>query len=169
MAAGEYISVSSQSDTEKADIEREKDELANMPKAELAELIGIYLERGLSRDIAVKVDEQFMSHDALGAHARDELGINETTRARPLQAALASAGSFSVGAAPPALLALILPTGNLTLGVVIVTLGLLIILGGAAAKFGGASITKGAMRVVFWGSVAMLCTALIGHLFGAVI
>jgi VIT1/CCC1 family predicted Fe2+/Mn2+ transporter len=110
-----------------------------------------------------------MAHDALGAHARDELGINEITRARPIQAALASAGSFSVGAAPPALLALLLPTGILTLGVVIVTLGLLLILGGAAAKFGGASITKGAIRVVFWGAVAMVCTALIGHLFGAVI
>jgi VIT1/CCC1 family predicted Fe2+/Mn2+ transporter len=169
MAAGEYISVSSQSDIEKADLSRERDELKTMPKAEQTELAGIYIERGLSRDLAVQVAVQLMAHDALGAHARDELGINEITRARPIQAALASAGSFSVGAAPPALLALLLPTGILTLGVVIVTLGLLLILGGAAAKFGGASITKGAIRVVFWGAVAMVCTALIGHLFGAVI
>ena len=169
MAAGEYISVSSQSDIEKADLAREKEELATMPKAEQAELTGIYIERGLSRELAVQVANQLMAHDALGAHARDELGINETTRARPIQAALASAGSFSAGAAPPALLALLLPAGSLTLGVVVVTLVLLLILGGAAAKFGGASITKGAMRVVFWGAVAMVCTALIGHLFGAVI
>ena len=123
----------------------------------------------LSQDLAFQVAQQLMAHDALGAHARDELGISEITRARPIQAALASAGSFSVGAAPPALLALILPTGKLTLGLVAVTIALLLILGGAAAKFGGASITKGAMRVVFWGSVAMICTALIGHLFGAII
>ena len=169
MAAGEYISVSSQADIEKADLSREKEELKTMPKAEQAELAGIYIERGLSRDLADQVAVQLMAHDALGAHARDELGINEITRARPIQAALASAGSFSVGAAPPALLALLLPKGILTLGVVIVTLGLLLILGGAAAKFGGASITKGAVRVVFWGTVAMAFTALIGHLFGAVI
>jgi len=169
MAAGEYISVSSQSDIEKADLSLEKEELATMPQAEKAELTGIYIERGLSRDLAVQVANQLMAHDALGAHARDELGINEITRARPIQAALASAGSFSVGAAPPALLALLLPTGSLTLGVMVVTLGLLLILGGVAGKFGGASITKGAIRVAFWGAAAMACTALIGHLFGALI
>jgi VIT1/CCC1 family predicted Fe2+/Mn2+ transporter len=169
MAAGEYISVSSQSDIEKADLSLEKEELATMPQAEKAELTGIYIERGLSRELAGQVATQLMAHDALGAHARDELGINDITRARPIQAALASAGSFSVGAAPPALLALLLPTGNLTLGVMVVTLGLLLILGGVAGKFGGASITKGAIRVAFWGAAAMACTALIGHLFGALI
>jgi VIT1/CCC1 family predicted Fe2+/Mn2+ transporter len=109
-----------------------------------------------------------MDHDALGAHARDELGINEKTRARPIQAALASAASFSAGAAPPAILVALLPIGSMTFGVAGVTLGLLIILGGVAANLGGASIKKGALRVAFWGTVAMGCTAIIGHLFGTV-
>ncbi len=169
MAAGEYISVSSQADTENADLSREKDELDKMPEAEKAELSGIYIKRGLSKELALQVAEQLMAHDALGAHARDELGINETTRAKPIQAALASAGSFSVGASPPALLALLLPTGYLTFGIVLVTLVLLGLLGATAAKFGGASITKGAMRVVFWGAAAMVFTSLIGRLFGAII
>ena len=169
MAAGEYVSVSSQADTEKADLSKERDELATKPKAEQAELAGIYMSRGLTRDLAIQVAKQLMEHDALGANARDELGINETTRARPIQAALASVASFSAGAAPPALLVALLPIGSLTLGVAGVTLGLLLILGGVAANLGGASIIRGSLRVAFWGAVAMGCTAAIGHLFGAVI
>jgi VIT1/CCC1 family predicted Fe2+/Mn2+ transporter len=110
-----------------------------------------------------------MAHDALGAHARDELGIHEMTRARPIQAAVTSAASFAVGAAPPALLAALLPSGLLTLGVVGVSLGLLLVLGGVAARLGGASLTRGALRVVFWGAVAMACTAAVGRIFGAVV
>ena len=169
MAAGEYVSVSSQADTERADLAQERGELATAPAAERAELAGIYMTRGLSRDLATQVADQLMAHDALGAHARDELGIHETTRARPIQAAVASAASFAVGAAPPALLAALLPAGVLTLGVVGVTLGLLLLLGGVAARLGGASLTRGALRVAFWGAVAMGCTAAVGHLFGAVL
>jgi VIT1/CCC1 family predicted Fe2+/Mn2+ transporter len=167
MAAGEYISVSSQADTEQADLSRERGELATSPETERAELAGIYMARGLSRDLAIQVADQLMAHDALGAHARDELGIHETTRARPIQAAVASAASFAVGAAPPALLAALLPTGGLALGVVGVTLGLLLVLGGVAAHLGGASLVRGALRVAFWGAVAMGCTAVVGRLFGA--
>ena len=169
MAAGEYVSVSSQADTEKADLSKERDELATNPKAEQAELAGIYRSRGLSHELAIQVAKQLMEKDALGAHARDELGINEKTRARPIQAALASAASFSAGAAPPAILVALLPIGSLTFGVAGVTLGLLIILGGVAANLGGASLIRGSLRVAFWGAVAMGCTAAIGHLFGAVI
>jgi VIT1/CCC1 family predicted Fe2+/Mn2+ transporter len=169
MAAGEYISVSSQADTEQADLSRERGELATSPETERAELAGIYMARGLSRDLAIQVADQLMAHDALGAHARDELGIHETTRARPIQAAVASAASFAVGATPPALLAALLPTGGLALGVVGVTLGLLLVLGGVAAHLGGASLLRGALRVAFWGAVAMGCTAVVGRLFGAVV
>jgi VIT1/CCC1 family predicted Fe2+/Mn2+ transporter len=169
MAAGEYVSVSSQADTERADLARERRELATSPKAERAELARIYMTRGLSSDHAVQVADQLMAHDALGAHARDELGIHEMTRARPIQAALASAASFAAGAAPPALLAAVLPDGVLTLGVVGASVGLLLILGGVAAWLGGASITRGALRVAFWGAVAMGCTAAVGRLFGAVV
>ena len=169
MAAGEYISVSSQADIEQADLAREREELATSPKAEGAELAGIYVDRGLSQDLAIQVADQLMAHDALGAHARDELGLHEKTRARPIQAALASAISFAAGAAAPALLAALLPARSLTLGVVGVTLGLLIVLGGLAARLGGASITRGALRVAFWGAVAMGFTAVIGHLLGAVL
>ena len=169
MAAGEYVSVSSQADTEQADLARERGELATSPEAERAELAGIYATRGLSRDLAIQVADQLMARDALGAHARDELGIHEITRARPIQAAVASAASFAVGAAPPALLAALLPTGVLTPGVVAVTLGLLLVLGGVAARLGGASLTRGALRVAFWGAVAMGCTAAVGRLFGAVV
>jgi vacuolar iron transporter family protein len=169
MAAGEYVSVSSQADTEQADLSRERGELATSPETERAELAGIYMARGLSRDLAIQVAEQLMAHDALGAHARDELGIHETTRARPIQAAVASAASFAVGAAPPALLAALLPAGGLALGVVGVTLGLLLVLGGVAARLGGASLIRGALRVAFWGAVAMGCTAVVGRLFGAVV
>ena len=169
MAAGEYVSVSSQADTERADLALERGELATAPEAERAELAGIYMDRGVRRDLAVQVADQLMAHDALGAHARDELGIHAMTRARPIQAAVTSAASFAVGAAPPALLAGLLPAGVLTLGVVGVSLGLLLVLGGVAARLGGASLTRGALRVAFWGAVAMGCTAAVGRLFGAVV
>jgi len=169
MAAGEYVSVSSQADTEKADLSRERGELAESPEAERAELAGIYITRGLSSDLATQVADQLMAHDALGAHARDELGIHEITRARPIQAAVASAASFAVGAAPPVVLAALLPTGDLTAGVVGVTFVLLLALGGAAARLGGASPIRGALRVAFWGAVAMGCTSGVGRLFGATV
>jgi VIT1/CCC1 family predicted Fe2+/Mn2+ transporter len=169
MAAGEYVSVSSQADAEQADLARERRELADAPEAELAELARTYTTYGLSPDLALQVAEQLTAHDALGAHARHELGIHELTRARPIQAAVVSAGAFATGALPPAILAAVLPTRGLTMGVVAVTLGLLLILGGVAARTGGASPLRGALRVGFWGAVAMGCTAAVGHLFGAVV
>lgn len=169
MAAGEYVSVSSQADTEGADLARERGELATEPEAERAELADIYVSRGLSRDLATEVAGQLMAHDALGAHARDELGIHELSRARPIQAAVASAASFAVGAAPPALLAVLLPAGILTLGVVAVSLGLLLALGSVAARLGGAPLSRGALRVAFWGAAAMACTAAVGRLFHPVV
>jgi VIT1/CCC1 family predicted Fe2+/Mn2+ transporter len=169
MAAGEYVSVSSQADAEQADLALERRHLAASPERERAELAGIYAARGLSHDLAEQVAGQLMAKDALGAHARDELGIHETTRARPIQAAVASAASFAVGAAPPALLAALLSTKALTLVVVAVTLGLLLALGGVAARLGGASVIRGALRVAFWGAVAMGCTAAVGRLFGTVV
>ena len=169
MAAGEYVSVSSQADTEQADLERERGELATSPESERDELAGIYVARGVGRELALQVADQLMAHDALGAHARDELGIHETTRARPIQAALASAASFAAGAAPPAVLAAILPIGALTPGIVAVTVALLLALGGVAAHLGGAPVARGAVRVAFWGAVAMGCTAVVGRLFGAVV
>jgi VIT1/CCC1 family predicted Fe2+/Mn2+ transporter len=168
MAAGEYVSVSSQADTEKADLVLERRELAASPEAERAELAGIYMSRGVSRDLAIQVADQLMVHDALGTHARDELGIQEITRARPVQAAVASAASFTVGAAPPAILAALMPTRILTSGIVGMTLGLLLALGGVAAGLGGASLARGALRVAFWGAVAMGCTFVVGRLFNAV-
>jgi VIT1/CCC1 family predicted Fe2+/Mn2+ transporter len=169
MAAGEYVSVSSQADTELADLAVERGELASAPEAERAELAGIYMARGVGRELALQVADQLMAHDALGAHARDELGIHDMMRARPIQAAMASAASFVVGATPPALLAVLLPTRVLTMGVVGTTLGVLLVLGGVAAHLGGASLVRGALRVAFWGAVAMGCTAAVGHLFGAVV
>jgi vacuolar iron transporter family protein len=169
MAAGEYVSVSSQSDTERADLARERGELAASPEGERAELAAIYVSRGVSRDLAVQVADQMMAKDALEAHARDELSIDGTTRARPVQAALTSAASFAMGAAPPVLLAALLPTGVLAPGVVAVSLVLLFVLGGTAARLGRAPVTRGAVRVAFWGAVAMGCTALVGRLFGAVV
>jgi VIT1/CCC1 family predicted Fe2+/Mn2+ transporter len=169
MAAGEYVSVSSQADTERADLARERGELDTAPEAERAELAKIYMSRGLSRGLAAQVADQLMARDALGAHARDELGIQEMTRARPIQAAGASAASFAVGAGPPALLAALLPAGTLTLGIGGVTLVLLLVLGGVAARLGGASVMRGAVRVAFWGILAMVCTAAVGRLFGAVV
>jgi VIT1/CCC1 family predicted Fe2+/Mn2+ transporter len=169
MAAGEYVSVSSQADTEKADLEREKVELAQNTELEVRELRHIYQRRGLDRDLAQQVAEQLMAHDALGAHARDELGIHELTRARPILAAVASALAFAVGAAPPAILAGVLPAATLTWGIVGVTLVLLLVLGGVAAHVGGAPIVRGSLRVAFWGAVAMGITSLVGRLFGAVV
>jgi vacuolar iron transporter family protein len=169
MAAGEYVSVSSQADTEQADLAKEGAELAASPKAEHAELAGIYVARGLTHKLAVQVADQLMERDALGAHAQDELGIHEATRARPIQAAAASAASFAMGAATPVVLASLLPVGVLTWAVVGSTLGLLLLLGGIAARIGGAPLTRGALRVAFWGAVAMGCTAAIGRLFGSIV
>jgi VIT1/CCC1 family predicted Fe2+/Mn2+ transporter len=168
MAAGEYVSVSSQADTERADLARERHELTTAPDLERAELAGIYVARGLTPELAGQVADQLMDHDALAAHARDELGISETTRARPIQAALASAAAFAVGAAPPLLLVLFLPLAVLTPAVMASSLVLLSVLGGTAARLGGAPLVTGAARVAFWGAVAMGCTALIGRLFGTV-
>jgi len=169
MAAGEYVSVSSQADTEEADLAREHREHATAPDAERAELIGIYVARGLTPDLASQVADQLTAHDAVGAHARDELGMYEATRARPIQAALTSAGAFALGAVLPLLLSALVPMGALTLTVAGTSLLLLTLLGGAAARLGGAPVAAGAARVVFWGAVAMGCTALVGQLFGTVV
>jgi VIT1/CCC1 family predicted Fe2+/Mn2+ transporter len=167
MAAGEYVSVSSQADTENADLEKERRELASNPAAERAELASIYVGRGLPAPLASQVVEHLMAHDALGAHARDELGITDTSRARPLQAAMASAAAFATGAFPPLLSAMILPRPALIPGIAGSALVLLVVLGAAAAHLGGAPRWKGALRVAFWGAVAMGVTALVGRLFGA--
>jgi VIT1/CCC1 family predicted Fe2+/Mn2+ transporter len=169
MAAGEYVSVSSQADTEQADLAKERAELAASPMAEHTELAGLYVARGLTPELAIQVADQLMEHDALGAHVRDELGIHEATRARPIQAAATSAASFAIGAATPVVLAMLLPTKILALTVVGSTLGVLLGLGGLAAHLGGAPLIRGALRVAFWGAVAMGCTAAIGRLFGTVV
>jgi len=169
MAAGEYVSVSSQADTEAADLTRERRELATAPDSERAELSGIYVERGLSPDLADQVAVQLMAKDALAAHARDELGISEMTRARPLQAALASAAAFAAGALPPVLLGWAVPLSVLTPTIVVVSLALLAVLGAMAARLGGAPLARGALRVAFWGTVAMGCTALVGRLLGTAV
>ena len=169
MAAGEYVSVSSQADTERADLEREKLELANDGESERKELANIYMERGLDKELAVRVAEQLMAHDALGAHARDELGLNEMTMARPIQAALASAASFAAGAALPVLLVLIAPLAGMIPVVAVSSLLFLGILGSIAAKAGGANLVTGATRVAFWGALAMAATAFIGQLIGGVV
>jgi len=169
MAAGEYVSVSSQADTEDADLLREQSELAHAPEQERAELAAIYVARGISADLALQVADQLTKHDALAAHARDELGIHDMTRARPIQAAVASAAAFSVGAVPPVILAAVLPARLLTTGVTAASLALLVALGAVAAHLGGASLMRGAMRVLFWGAVAMGATAVVGHMFGAVV
>ncbi len=168
MAAGEYVSVSSQADTEEADLTRERRELAESPDAELTELTSLYVARGLTEELAGQVAVQLMAHDPLTAHARDELGISPGTRARPIQAALASAAAFAVGAAPPLLLAVLVPLASLTPIVISLSLVLLAVFGGTAAHLGGAPLLKGALRVAFWGAVAMACTALVGRLFGTV-
>lgn len=169
MAAGEYVSVSSQADTERADLERERGELAATPEREHAELAGIYVSRGLTPELANQVADQLTAHDALGAHARDELGLSVITRARPIQAALASAAAFAIGAALPLLLVLFVPLATLTPMVIGSSLLLLAVLGGIAARLGRASLAIGAARVMFWGAVAMGCTALVGQLFGTVV
>ncbi len=168
MAAGEYVSVSSQADTEAADIARETEELATQPEHELDELTGIYTARGLTPELAHQVAVQLTAHDALGAHARDELGIIDTMNARPVQAALASAGTFAIGAALPLLVVILASSSNTIAYVAATSLFFLAALGSLAAKAGGASLLKGASRVAFWGVLAMLATAGVGHLFGVV-
>jgi VIT1/CCC1 family predicted Fe2+/Mn2+ transporter len=169
MAAGEYVSVSSQADTEQADLTRERTELATLPESELNELTGIYVQRGLEPALARQVAEQLMSKDALAAHARDELGISEITTARPVQAALASAATFAVGAALPLLVVLLTPEAGLVYAVSITSLAFLALLGVLAARAGGAPMLKAALRVTFWGALAMGLTAAVGALFGTVV
>ena len=166
MAAGEYVSVHSQADTEKADLALERAELKTDNKGEHKELAAIYVARGLKPALAKEVAEQLMAHDALGAHARDELGISDALRARPIQAALASAGSFAVGAALPLLATVIAPATVLIPLVAGTSLVFLALLGGLAARAGGAGVIVGAMRVTFWGALAMAVTAGVGALFG---
>ncbi len=165
MAAGEYVSVSSQSDVEKADLALERRELAQNEKAELRELTQIYVKRGLTSELAAQVAEQLTAKDALGAHARDELGISKETSARPVQAALASAASFTVGAALPLLAALIVPTNYAVPTVYISSLLVLAALGAVGAQAGGAPLLPAALRVTFWGAAAMAVAAAIGTLF----
>ncbi len=169
MAAGEYVSVSSQADTEKADLDRERKELAADAESERSELASIYVSRGLEPSLARQVAEQLMAHDALSAHARDELGISDISTARPVQAALASAASFAVGAAAPLLNVFVLPRPWLIPGVFGSSILLLALLGGFGAHAGGAPVMKAALRVTFWGALAMALTAGIGALFGAVV
>jgi VIT1/CCC1 family predicted Fe2+/Mn2+ transporter len=169
MAAGEYVSVHSQADAEEADLNVEKQELREEPEAELRELAGIYVKRGLEPELAREVAEQLTAKDALAAHARDELGITEELAARPIQAALSSAASFGVGAALPLGCVVVFAGRNLVLIVSIASLAFLALLGGFAARVGGASIAKGALRVTFWSAIALAVTAGVGKLFGAVI
>jgi VIT1/CCC1 family predicted Fe2+/Mn2+ transporter len=166
MAAGEYVSVHSQADAESADLERERKELHADEQGELNELTAIYVRRGLEQKLARQVAQQLMAHDALGAHARDELGISEITVARPLQAASASAASFAAGAALPLLVAALAPSNILIALVAVTSLVFLAVLGAVAARAGGASMITGASRVTFWGALAMLITSGIGALFG---
>jgi VIT1/CCC1 family predicted Fe2+/Mn2+ transporter len=156
MAAGEYVSVSSQSDTETADLERERRELLTMPEHEQEELAGIYVGRGLTPELAEEVARQLMAHDALGAHARDELGLSDLTRARPLQAALTSAVAFAAGATPPLLLVILLPISVMGWGVMLTSFVLLVFMGALAARLGRAPMLKGALRVAFWGVACLV-------------
>jgi vacuolar iron transporter family protein len=165
MAAGEYVSVSSQSDTENADLARERKELETTPEAELAELASIYVSRGLDKDLAEQVAVQLSAHDALGSHARDELGISELTTARPIQAALASAASFAVGAMLPLLATFLTPIKAIPWSVSILSLFFLASLGGLSAAMGGAPVAKAVIRITFWGALAMAATAGIGMFF----
>jgi VIT1/CCC1 family predicted Fe2+/Mn2+ transporter len=169
MAAGEYVSVHSQADTEKADLALEREELKVDPKGEHEELAKIYVGRGLDAALAKKVAQELMAHDALGAHARDELGITEELRARPIQAALSSAASFAVGAAMPLLATILAPEPALIYVVAASSLVFLALLGGIAARVGGASLLAGAWRVTFWGALAMGATAAVGSFFGTVV
>jgi len=168
MAAGEYVSVSSQADTEAADLERERGELRANVEHERAELAAIYVDRGLEPALARQVAEQLMAHDPIGAHARDELGISEVLTARPVQAAFASAGTFALGAAIPLLTVLVAPERALSTAVALTSLALLALLGGVAARVGGARVGVGTLRVAFWGALAMALTAGVGALFGTV-
>lgn len=166
MAAGEYVSVSSQTDVENADIAREKIELEEMPEVELQRLAEIYVERGLKKETALQVAVELTAHDALGAHVRDELGINEINQAHPLQAALASGAAFTVGGVLPFLVTLFLPMETMEYTLYGLAILFLAILGALAAKTGGSSVSKAVFRVTFWGTIAMVLTALVGHLFG---
>jgi len=168
MAAGEYVSVSSQADTERADLDREQKELAADPKQEHGEMTAIYVGRGLDAGLASNVATQLMEHDALGAHGRDELGISETSTAKPVQAAMASAVTFSIGAALPLLIVLLVPVSALMWAVSGSSLVFLALLGSLAASLGGASVVTAAVRVTFWGALAMALTAGVGALFGVV-
>ncbi|MDA3923294.1 MAG: VIT family protein [Kiritimatiellae bacterium] len=169
MAAGEYVSVSSQSDTEKADLDLEKRHIKDNLEFEHKELAAIYQERGLEPDLALQVADQLMVHDALGAHARDELGIQDQFRARPIQAAVSSAAMFAVGAALPLLSIMAAPRSHVIPVVAVLSLLFLALLGSLAAHVGGASMVKGALRVTFWGALAMGLTAAVGTLFGVVV
>lgn len=169
MAAGEYVSVSSQADAEKADIAREIRELRETPDAELDELTHIYMSRGLDMELARQVATQLMEWDALGAHARDELGISETVATNPVQAALVSALTFAAGAVFPLIVALLAPASQITLAVAATTLVALAALGGLGASAGGAGLFKGATRVTFWGALAMTATAVVGRIFGVTV
>lgn len=169
MAAGEYVSVSSQADAENADLARERKELADQPDFELQELADIYVKRGVDPLLARQVAQQLMARDALGAHAREELGISELTTARPITAAMASAACFAVGAAVPVLVAVFSPDGQETLLVTGASLVSLAALGAIGARAGGANIWRATLRVTFWGALAMALTAAIGHLSGAVV
>lgn len=169
MAAGEYVSVSSQHDTEQADLARERAELASQPAAEFEELANIYVKRGIKKDLAHTIAKQLMAKDALGAHARDELGITEELTARPIQAALTSALTFAIGAFMPLLVVLISPGATLVYAVSITTLFFLAVLGAIGARIGGSSIQKGALRVTFWGALALALTAAIGAFVGRVV
>ena len=169
MAAGEYVSVSSQSDTEQADLARERAELKSQPKAELQELSQIYVKRGVHPDVALKVAEQLMARDALGAHARDELGISEITTAQPVQAALTSAATFAIGAAMPLLMVIVSPLNLMIPMVSAASLAFLALLGAIGARAGGANVLRATVRVTFWGALALALTAGIGKLFGTVV
>ena len=169
MAAGEYVSVSSQSDTEQADLARERAELKSQPKAELQELSQIYVKRGVHPDVALKVAEQLTAKDALGAHARDELGISEITTAQPVQAALTSAATFAIGAAMPLLMVIVSPLNLMIPMVSAASLAFLALLGAIGARAGGANVLRATVRVTFWGALALALTAGIGKLFGTVV
>jgi len=169
MAAGEYVSVSSQADTERADLDRERKELQTDPEHELAELTAIYVARGLDPTLAASVATQLTAHDALGAHGRDELGISEVLNARPVQAALASAATFAVGAVLPLLIVFLVPTSALLWAVSGSSLFFLAFLGAVAARAGGASMLQAAARVSFWGALAMALTAGVGAIFGVAV
>lgn len=169
MAAGEYVSVSSQSDTETADIARERDELNAQPEAEQRELAAIYEARGLTPELAAQVAAQLTAHDALGAHTRDELGVSDTLTARPVQAALTSALTFTAGAVLPLATALVAPVSVVAIAIAVTSLVFLTALGALSARVGGAPVAKAAARVAFWGALAMALTAGVGKLFGAIV